>query len=249
MVVVAVFVVLNVVLLLLLFVALALLRTPKAERARATKEVASTDTAAAAGSSSSSRTPRALETSGPAQHGPDLVPVTSTAPVTSTTLTPPAERAERVDVEPLPAASRAGTNGSTSNGNGTAAYHGDRIERGSAELFLVDRPAELHRPSYIRLIAGLDGDQQARDELLCGVVAQLAPLGFSKKDVTGTHCRLATSEGRTAAISTGRLGTGEDRIELVVDHVLAPDVLTELRRWHRVELNKSDRVQISALIR
>lgn len=165
------------------------------------------------------------------------------AAVPADPLQPPLARKERSVSESVSAPTP------SSSSNGHAPYGPEYVDAHAPHLFLIDRPAELRRPSYIRLVAGLDGDQEARDELICGVLQRLEPLGFAKKELTATHCRMVTDDGRTAAISTGRLGSGEERIELVIDHSLASDVLTELRRWHRVELNKSDRVQISALIR
>ncbi len=117
----------------------------------------------------------------------------------------------------------------------------------SEELFAVDRPGALERdPSRIRLVSTLNGSGPNRATLVGGVIRTLGSLGLEPAEVDGRRSRLATSDGRRAAVNVDAMHGGADVIDVIVDASLAPDALRALTRWHRTDLDDSDRVQIRA---
>jgi hypothetical protein len=232
---VAIFVILTLVLLLLFLTALALLRTPKAKRRRGKEQKNRSESAqSATGEGSVPGAPREDETVSAAERLFAHVRASPKGGLTDEGVT-----------GHLAVPDTDGKNRASDYQHATP----ECVPSGGSQLFLVDRPATAKRASYIRLVAGLNGNRLARDELVEEVVKTLGPLGFSSVIESAGNSRLETPDGRTAAIITTELDSGDDRIEIVVDATLAGDALTALRRWHRTDLDSSDRVQISALIR
>ncbi len=121
--------------------------------------------------------------------------------------------------------------------------------RSSGDMFAVDRPALLERdPSRIRLVRNADSDVIERSALVGGVVRTLGGLGLDPAEIDGRRSRLATSDGRRAAINVNSLDDGADVIDVIVDASLAADALRALIAWHRSDLDQADDVRISAWI-
>lgn len=147
-------------------------------------------------------------------------------------------------------------NGDRNSGRSLAALtsSGSNADRpldvsGDSELFAVDRPAAAQPGSSIYLDAYLEGNRSARDVLVGKVIDELTPLGLTAERLTPSRSRLRSADGRTVAVTARALTADEDRIEIVLDTSLAGQVFTALRQWHRVELDATDQMRLSARIR
>lgn len=119
--------------------------------------------------------------------------------------------------------------------------------RASEDLFAVDRPALLERdPSRIRVTRTASLRSPERAALVGGVMRTLGSIGLDPAEVDGRRSRLATADGRRAAINVDRLDDGVDVIDVIVDASLAADALRALTAWHRDDLDTTDGVDIRA---
>ena len=121
--------------------------------------------------------------------------------------------------------------------------------RSSGEMFAVDRPALLERdPSRIRLVRDADAGTIERAALVGGIMRTLGGIGLDPAEIDGRRSRLATPDGRRAAINVNSLDDGADVIDIIVDASLGADALRALIAWHRSDLDRADDVRISAWI-